>query len=141
MDKTIQVGSRAFFSQYEDFQPNDNDQIIIHDEADADFWITDEDGIHTFHYRNMTKDEFIEYELKRAKKYALVSAKFVVPEVLEHFQMNLYETYELFIQFINSMDRKHQYVSFIFNCYLKNRDIKLTEEQRLAAYEMYKAVR
>ena len=140
MDKKIQVGSKAFFSQYEDFEPRDNDFVEIHDEADVDFWVTKENDEHIFHFRRMNKIDFIEFECNRAHKFSLVVSKFIVPELVEHFGINLEDLF-ICMSLFNNIDRRHQYVKFIFECYLKNGDFTLTDEQRDEAYNMYKSVR
>ena len=140
MDKKIQVGSKAFFSQYEDFEPSDNDFVEIHDDADVDFWVTNEDGEHIFHFKRMSKIEFIDFECNRARKFPLVVSKFIVPELIEHFGINLEDLF-ICMSLFNNIDRRHQYVKFIFECYLKNSDFILTDEQRDEAYNMYKSAR
>lgn len=140
MDKKIQVGSKAFFSQYEDFEPRDNDFVEIHDDADLDFWVTNEDGEHIFHFKRMGKIEFIDFECNRARKFPLVVSKFIVPELIEHFGINLEDLF-ICISLFNNIDRRHQYVKFIFECYLKNSDFILTDEQRDEAYCLYKEAR
>lgn len=140
MSTKIQVGSRAFFSQYPDFEPSDNDFVEIHDDADVDFWVTNEDGEHIFHFRKMEKLEFIEFELNRSKNLAMIVSKFIVPEIIEYFGITMEDLFT-FIGVFDNIGRKHQYVKFIFDSYLKNGDFTLTNEQRDEAYYMYKVVR
>lgn len=140
MSTKIQVGSSAFFSQYEDFKPSDNDFVEFHDDAEVDFWVTDEDGEHIFHFRNMEKIEFIKFEFNRSKNLPLVVSKFIVPEIIEYLGITI-EDLITFIGVFDGISKKHKYVKFIFECYLKNGDFTLTNEQRDEAYYMYKVVR
>lgn len=140
MSTKIQVGSRAFFSKYEDFEPNDNDFVEIHDVADIDFWVTKEDGEHIFHFRRMEKNDFIAFEFHRSKNLSMIVSKFVVPEIVEFFEITL-EDLIPFIEIFKHIDRKHKYVKYIFECYLDNANFTLTDKQRDEAYRLYKEER
>lgn len=135
--KQIQVGSRVFFSGFEDFHPSDSDFVEFHDDAEVDFWVTYENQIHTFHYKTMTKEEFINFELEHCQEMPVAASKFIVPELVEYFGI----TFVDLIPFMTAFDNlrgKHKYVKYILDCYLDNGWFELTEEQLLYAYDIYK---
>lgn len=140
MDKKIIVGSRAFFSQYEDFEPSDKDYVEFSDDQQEYFWVEKKDDEHIFHYKTTTKEEFINFELEHADVFPMAATKFLVPEILEYFDMTFDDLY-LFNRNFENIDRRHKYTKVIYNAYLENGSFTLTEEQRLAAYNEYKSIK
>lgn len=137
MNTKIQVGSRTFFNNYEDFQPTDNDFVQFHEDETTDFWVTVENDEHIFNFRSMEKDEFIKYEYERSLTMPLAVCKFLVPELTSLFNIQVDEL-PIFEPQLKNISSKHQYMLYIYNCYLENGNFTLTDEQRLHAYEMYK---
>lgn len=137
MIKTIQAGSRAFFSNYEDFQPSDNDLIKFDDEQTVDFYSSFEDDVHIFHYRHMSKDELFSFIYNYSFQNPLVVCTFTLPEVAEFYDISISEMF-LFEDRFNYLTRRHNYMKFIFSCYVENGEYSLTQAQLDKAYEMYK---
>ena len=136
MTKQIQVGSRAFFSDYEDFQPADNDILELNSEQYEDYYSTRENDVHIFHYKYTNKEQFLEFEFKHIEESPLAVCAFVVPEVAEFLELTLEELF-MFEYYFKKINRRHLYVKYIYDCYMENRAFSLTQEQKDFAYNLY----
>lgn len=139
--KKILIGSRAFFSGYEDFISKDKDYAYI---------INDNDYGHTYSYKhyigvcvikfvNLDKEKLMRiFTTKRVLPMSL--CHFLVPEFVEHFGITIDDLKRL-KKLRDTLDYTHFYLRIIYDAYLENRKFELTQEQRDRAYASYKAWR
>lgn len=139
LTKPITVGSRYFFEGMPGFHPHDFDRIQLVE--------TDEfPGVRTirgrgedwFFYKSKTKDELIADAVR--SPLAMVVGKFLVPEFCDAIGFT-YGDLGKIKPLIDRLDEKHVYERIIYEAYLANGSLTLTDEQRLAAYESYEASR
>lgn len=139
--RKIQIGSNVFFSDYEDFEPSDNDLLTIMEpffpnHNSMRMKIKDNDIIM---YKNgLTKEDYINDAL--TSDLSLVSGKFLVPEFVEYINFTI-EDLQQFNDIFLQMDDAHKYEKIIYDAYVENNSFTLTDEQRNAAYEEYKKYR
>lgn len=139
MDRFI-VGSRAFFSCYEDFKPSDEDVLIL-DDNPTDYKFHQEiriKGNCIFRWKRMNAQEFVDYHKKL--NTGMFIGKFIVPEFTTEIGLTIEQLAELRC-LAERLDERHQYERIIFDSYIKNNEFVLTEEQRLSAYNNYKSSR
>lgn len=137
--KKIPIGSAVFFSTYADYKSHDQDFLCIVENPTIfkDFMNIRGKGQDLFLFRDMSKDEFIEYSLKHCAKTPMAAGKFLVPAVLEYFNMTL-EDLQLFESAFLQIDKRHKYEEVIYNSYIKNGNTTLTIQQMQDAYNLYK---
>ena len=139
MNKFI-VGSKAFFNEYKDFVPHDEDVLLI-DDNPTDY--QNQMQIHIkgkcyFRWRRMGKEELIEYH--KPCKCGMFIGKFLVPDFAKEIGLTIEDLKEL--EFLtNNLDERHLYEKIIYDSYIENGDFVLTDEQRLKAYNEYKRLR
>ena len=138
----IRVGSTVFFKDYQDFKPHDTDYVLFEDNPKLfkTFAFIKERNVDIFAYKNMSKDEFVEFELKHCEKDGLPLAKLIVPELCEYMHLTINDL-KKFKFATETIREKYHYVVMIYNFYLENNGIYLTQEQRDKAYEEYKKYR
>lgn len=145
MKNKIKIGSAPFFEKYPDYVLHDTDYMLFVNEVGdkvLKIYIT-EDGerIDYFYYKKgITKKELIAHELEDCKKKPCHAGKFLIPEVVEYFDITLKDL-KLFDSAFNNLDEKHTYEKIIYDAYLSNNDFVLTDEQRDEAYNEYKIKR
>lgn len=141
MERII-IGSKYFFSCYEDFQPHDTDEIEI---------------IETTEFRNVkyirdlvnkkclfllkkqsSRQDYINWALQC--KSGMVIGQFLVPEFNAAIGLSVEDLKQL-SPLLDRLDEKHMYEKIIYDAYIENNCFALTPEQRLAAYESYKQTR
>lgn len=142
--KKITIGSNTFFKDYVDYTSHDVDYIVFEENPKQykNFMhinLTCK-GSDTFYYRNMSKQEFIDYELKHCSKVPMAAGKLLVPELCEYKNITI-EDLKLFEKAFENMDEKHKYEQIIYQSYLENGDFILKPEQRDKAYQVYKEAR
>lgn len=141
-DKKFQIGSKIFFSCYDDFVPHDDDLLILQKPEDnpsykqyaymsmagncINFWV------------ERPLDEFIQIHLDY-NNYILFG-KFIVPEFARYIGMTIADLKKL-EPLVKKLDKKHKYQEIIYNAYIENNDFVLTDEQRLKAYQSYRQSR
>lgn len=132
------IGSKAFFSNYPDFNSKDTDVLYI-----MDTWNTKSNtlnfrnkGMDRFLIKEMSKQEMIDDILK--SNVPMKAGKFLVPEFAKYMDMTIDDLKQLSSMFEN-MDDRHSYEKIIYDSYIINNDFVLTESQRNAAYEEYKS--
>lgn len=140
MTKTFVTGSKTFFTCYDDFRPKDTDTVVLTDD-----WLGN--NIHTqlsagpsciFTWKPLTPEKFIEVTLKT--KAPMSICKFLNPEFSKEIGFTIEHLKQL--QSVRDrLDEKHLYLGVIFDAYINNNDFRLTDEQRLQAYEVYKKAR
>ena len=134
------VGSRAFFSNYEDFTPHDTDILLLEDNP-TDYKYCSQlriKGNCYFRWKRMSKEEFI--ALHDEKASGLLLGKFLVPEFAKEIELTI-EDLKRLSNLLEKLDDKHTYEKIIYNSYLENGDFYLTDEQRKKAYDEYKEKR
>lgn len=135
--KRIVVGSRAFFSGCEDFNPHDNDILFLEDNP-KDYNVQQQirlKGNCYFKWKRMTPDEYIRYHEKC--NCGMFLGKFLVPEFAEEIGMTI-EDLKRLQSLVDKLDEKHAYEKVIFDSYVENNGFFLTKEQRNKAYAFYK---
>ena len=139
--RKIQIGSNVFFSDYEDFEPSDNDLLTIMEpfflnHNSMRMKIKNNDIIM---YKNgLTKEDYINDAL--TSDLPLVSGKFLVPEFVEYIGFTIEDLHQ-FNDIFSQIDDAHKYEKIIYDAYIENNSFTLTDEQRNAAYEEYKKYR
>lgn len=138
----ILIGSSAFFKEYNDFNPHDVDYVLFKDcpqlyKIFAHIITKSED---IFAYKQMSKEEFIEYELEHCKKAKMAIGKLLVPELIKYMNITI-DDLKKFKFAIDEIQEKHSYEKIIYDSYIENNDFYLTQDQRDKAYQEYKKYR
>ena len=133
----ILIGSSVFFKEYSDFNPHDIDYVLFEERPQlykifAHINTKSED---IFAYKQMSKDEFLQYELEHCKKAKMAVGKLLVPELVKYMNITIFKFA------IDEIQEKHSYEKIIYDAYIKNNDFILTQEQRDKAYQEYKKYR
>ena len=138
------VGSKAFFTGMDDFNPKDNDHLILVDDvSDCGIPIITHSEMRLkgncyFFYKWLPKEEMINNCIK--SKDPIVVGKFLVPDVIRDLNLTI-DDLKVLEPIISKLDDKHKYEEVIFNAYLENNDFILTNEQRQEAFRMYNKYR
>lgn len=140
--RRFKVGSQAFFSGFPDFTPGDIDEVEFEENPKLyhNFMQFRNRAKNRcfFLWRKMTPDEFVEYTLHT--KLPMELGKFLVPEVAEYLGFTIEHLKQL-ESVSRRFDAKHQYEKIVYDSYIENGGFFLTDEQREAAYNEYKAAR
>lgn len=133
----ILIGSRYFFSCYEDFKSKDVDeiQIIKTNEFSQIRQLTGQGKCLFQMKKHKSKEDYIEWALK--SNVGMVVGKFLVPEFCAAIGFTIEDLPRLKV-LIDKLDDKHKYEEIIYNSYLENGSFTLTDEQRDRAYKSYK---
>ena len=136
----ILIGSKYFFSCYDDFVGEDTDelQIIETDEFKQMRQITGQGKCLFLMRKHSSKEDYIDWALK--SNIGMVVGKFLVPEFCNEIGFTIADLPRL-QPLIDKLDKKHKYEEVVFNSYLKNNSFMLTPEQRNEAYQLYKQER
>lgn len=136
MDKIL-IGSRYFFSCYDDFVSKDIDELeIIETDEFKQVRQFSKPGRCLFQFRRHdTKEEYVEWALKST--LGMVVGKFLIPEFCSEIGFTIEDLLKL-APLIDKLDEKHIYEKIIYDSYIKNGAFYLTEEQRKLAYDSYK---
>lgn len=139
MDKIL-MGSRYFFSCYDDFKSKDIDeiQIIETDEFKQVRQITGQGRCLFQMKKHDSKDDYIEWALK--SNIGMVIGKFLVPEFCAEIGFTIDDLPRL-APLLDRLDDRHLYEKTIYDSYLENGSFTLTDEQRDRAYKSYKESR
>lgn len=134
------MGSRYFFSCYDDFVSKDIDEIAIIDtnEFKQMKQITGRDRCLFLLKRHDSKEDYIDWALR--SNTGMVIGKFLVPEFCEQIGFTIEDLPRL-QPLIDKLDEKHLYEKVIFDSYIENQAFELTIEQRDRAYSMYRESR
>lgn len=136
----ILMGSQYFFSCYDDFKSKDIDEIEIIETNDFKYQsqLTGQ-GRCLFRLRKQpNKEDYINYALQSS--VGMVIGKFLVPEFCELIGFT-WEDLSLLNSLIAKLDEKHMYEKIIYESYIENRALTLTQEQKDRAYQSYKTTR
>ena len=136
----ILIGSQYFFSEYDDFQSKDIDelQIIDTNEFAQMRQITGQGRCLFQMKRHSSKEDYINWALK--SQIGMVLGKFLVPEFNAAIGFSVTDLPKL-LPLVEKLDDKHKYEEIIFNSYIQNGAFALTQEQRDEAYQSYKMTR
>ena len=134
------MGSRYFFSCYDDFVSKDIDEIAIIDtnEFKQMKQITGRDRCLFLLKRHDSKEDYIDWALR--SNTGMVIGKFLVPEFCEQIGFTIDDLPKL-SPLLERLDSKHLYEKVIFDSYIENHAFELTIEQRDRAYSMYRESR
>ena len=137
--KKFLIGSRYFFSCYQDFKGKDLDELELVVTTDFQFLrqLTGRGKCLFQLNQQPATEDYINYALADVP---MAVGKFLVPEVCEALNFGI-EDLPKMKPLIDKLDPKHQYEQIIFESYLENGSFSLTEEQRLKAYKSYKEAR
>ena len=142
--KTIQAGSRAFFSGMEGFTPKDNDVVVICEEGEHSgflvkrFFRGDDGKTCQFHIARVPKQRLISWEVRRAQAMSL--GHYLLTDFCQEFGITMADLEQL-RPLRQRIDIRHEYVGMIYDYYLENGAMTLTDEQRMVVYEEYKRER
>lgn len=134
------IGSRYFFSCYEDFHSKDIDELeIVDTESFQNMRQLTGQGRCLFSMkRQSSKEKYIELALQ--SNLGMVVGKFLIPDFCKEIGFCVSDLPRL-KPLIDKLDRKHKYEEIIFNSYVENGSFVLTDTQRDAAYKSYKESR
>lgn len=134
------MGSRYFFSCYEDFNSKDIDEIEIVEtnEFKQVRQLTGQGKCLFQLKKHSSKYAYIDYALK--SKVGMVIGKFLIPEFCEAIGFTVKDLPRL-RELIDRLDDKHRYEQIIFDSYIENGSFTLTDEQRARAYKSYRESR
>ena len=130
------IGSKAFFTGFEDFRPVDTDILIIDDNPDFVQTKSYMDGdMHYVYWAEMSKEQMME-EHKHIYNGRYIQ-KFLVPEFVEYLGFTIEDLKSLGF-LLDRLDDKHTYCRTVYNYYIENNSFTRTQEQLTQAYEVYK---
>lgn len=142
MEKRITIGSRAFFNGMPNFQSKDTDILVFTDNPSGftHYRQSSMSGRCTIEWAMKSKEGFIAYAM-REKADGLEFGKFLVSEFAKELELTIADLSMLYSHFKNRIDDKHKYQHAIYDAYVTNGDFTLTDVQRAAAYDSYRAMR
>ena len=131
------MGSSYFFSDYEDYQMKDYDEICIMDE-----FIFSENVMNmkfenkdVFLFRNMDKKGYVDDVIDSGVYMKL--GKFLIPEFNNFIGFTIDDLKSIMYLF-DKIDERHSYEKMIADSYIENGGFFLTDKQRDKAYLEYK---
>lgn len=135
----FKVGSRAFFSDYADFESPDSDEVEFEENPKLYRFFMQfrkKDGSKClFKWRRMSADDFVEYSLNKSN-LPMEIGKFLVPEIADYLGFTIEHLRKL-SPVVDRLDEKHRYEKVIYDAYLENGAFYLTDAQRRKAYYEY----
>lgn len=139
----IITGSRAFFEGMDGFSPHDTDAIQIVNEQDVNFLFRRQmydhtDGCDTFYCVRQPKEQYLRWAARFASGSTL--GQFLTPDFCQEFGITV-EDLEQLRPMTERIDKRHKYLAIIYEAYMKNGSMTMTDEQRHAAFEEYKRER
>lgn len=139
----IQAGSRAFFSGMEGFAPHDNDVVVIENSAGNGYLfhrsipnIAEQKDV--YHVVKQNKERLMNWESKHSSP--MVLGRYLLPAFCDEFGITV-DDLSILRPMRDNLDRRHQYLGLIYDFYLQNGSMTLTEQQRQEAFEEYKKER
>jgi hypothetical protein len=131
------VGSRYFFTGIEGFTPHDYDFVKIVDKVKVigkrDIH-THTNGVCVNNIEKMDVEEFIKYS---RSNNPFLGCSLLIPELCDEIGCNFFNYSEHILSLLKKLSKKYSYYIVIYNSYLKNGKMKLTNEQRQQAYLQY----
>lgn len=138
----ITVGSVAFFDGMEGFTPKVTDKVQIVKKVKNGWWHHKQtkDHVRMFEWQQHTIAELVE-KLTQCTDCKRVTTM-LVPEFATAIGCKDAAAYLTAIApAIAKLCDKHQWGKFIYDAYVQNGSLTITDEQKAAAYEAYKAAR
>ena len=141
MNSKIIIGSRAFFEGLEGFDPKDTDYMEVVECGSGYKYMRQVStaGRCLFSVVRRPISELLEWTLASGST-AMRVGKFLVPEAAEALGFS-FDMLPRLAPMIAKLDDKHAYERVIYDAYLANGSMTLTDEQRAAAFASYKAAR
>ena len=138
--KRILVGSRAFFSGMDGFRSKDHDYLELVENPTTFKWRREQSlrETCTFRFKKEPAAQMVQRTLDSGE--ALLVGKFLVPEVAQAIGATVSDILPL-ETLLSKLDDRHRYVAVIFDAIRQNGSFELTDEQRAAAYEVYRQAR
>ena len=138
--KRMIVGSRAFFSGIDGFKSKDHDYLELVENPTTFKWRREPSlrGTCVFQFKKDPVARMVQRTLDCGE--ALLVGKFLVPEVAQAIGATVADILPL-EPLLSKLDDRHQYVAVIFEAVKQNDSFELTDEQRAAAYEVYRQAR
>ena len=140
-DLKFKVGSCSFFEgHYDNYVPHDYDFLVFSDIYDVPYRNMKHIRIEDYNIHNIpaTKESLLEAELSLCETDSPMHAATVLsPEVCEYFGVTL-EDINRFEPYIRTLTGKHEYLQMVYDAYVLNNAIMLTDEQRDDIYNNYK---
>lgn len=142
----IITGSAYFFSSMPGFSPKDKD-YVSYQEHPVKFKLLRQitkPGMDLFIYnKDLTFEEHARYLTARDSKVPPMSlCNYLNNDFIKMFFGSItIEQLKQLQPLVDKMDWKHRYLVMIYNFYIENNSFTLTDEQRLEAYNRYKAER
>lgn len=130
------VGSNVFFKDIEGFNSKDIDILELVDNP-TDFKYLRQFRFKdkcVFQWRNMPVDEFIDAEL--LMNVPMSVCKFLCPEFIKLKGVTI-EYLKRLQPLVDNMDEKHMYLKTIYDFYIANNELQLTDKQLKEAYNIY----
>lgn len=144
--KKILVGSKYFFNNFEDFVGHDEDYISF---LSGDKFVKPGNSM-IVHLTYPISTDLITYNVEdRTNMLQLAKeshdpyhiGKFLIPELCEYCEITLEDVIREVGDMFNELDETHYYQKIIYDAYVENNSMTLTEDQLNAAYESYKTSR
>lgn len=135
--KYMLVGSRYFFTGIDGFTPHDYDFLKIVDKIKVKgerYIHTHIDGVCVNNMERMNVEEIIKYA-RSNNIYCGVSLLY--PEFCGEIGCNFFNYHKQVLPLLKKLPKRYSYYIVIYNSYLKNGKMKLTNEQRQQAYLQY----
>lgn len=133
------TGSKYFFKNCEGYNPETTDTDYIEVLETNEFLRTrlihDENGYEIHQWKLKPKSEIFE-DLEH-KPNSLAVCALLIPEFNEAFGITFLDLVKVENN-VNNLTGKYSYYKVIYDAYMKNGSFVLTDEQRQAAYEVYK---
>jgi hypothetical protein len=137
----ILVGSRAFFDGIPDFKPHDSDWVEFYDTSEVSFQyknVLKAGSDCVFQLVRRPKQQRIDYALAHERPFSL--CMFLVPRICKEFGMDLHDL-EMLRPMRENLNYRHLYLGIIFDAYMENGSMTLTDNQRTHAYIEYMKAR
>ena len=133
------VGSNAFFDGMDGFCSEDKDYVHLLDDwfLQSQALMLRKDSSDRFLYPNKGLELIDDCVLQNDP---LTAGKFLVPKFCEYIGATVNDIKKLENLFF-ALDDKHKYETYIYECYVENGGIWLTEKQRMKAFEIYRQYR
>ncbi len=134
------VVNRAFFSGIDGFKSKDHDYLELVENPTTFKWRREQSlrGTCVFQFKKEPVARMVQRTLDCGE--ALLVGKFLVPEVAQAIGATVADILPL-EPLLSKLDDRHQYVAVIFEAVKQNDSFELTDEQRAAAYEVYRQAR
>lgn len=142
--KEIPCGSQVFFSDIPDYTNTDVDVVILVNPEDVDFIFkrclhNSENGRDEIYIVMQDKDELIHFESLHGQAMSL--GHYLLPDFCSEFGITIEDLRTKLGTMRDRLDYRHKYLGIIYDAYLENNSMTLTDQQRQAAFNEYKKER